>query len=107
MVRYVDRSRVEACKPSPDNNLQERRGYRVRILYTEPAFQERLANAPDFYTIEYFIKDAATPEEAERAAMRDWDFCLHGSRVGWGRFIQSIEIDQPKETPTGAWEISC
>jgi hypothetical protein len=32
--------------------------YRVRIVYTEPAFQARLATAPDFYTIDYLIRDA-------------------------------------------------
>ncbi len=81
--------------------------YRVRIVYTEPAFQARLAAAPDFYTIDYLVRDAGSPEEAERAAMREWDYCSAHSGVGWGRFIESIVVDRPTGQVPEGWEIRC
>ena len=81
--------------------------YRVRIVYTEPAFQARLAAAPDFYTIDYLVSDAASTEEAERAAMREWDHCCANSGVGWGRLIESIVVDRPPGPAPEGWLIDC
>jgi hypothetical protein len=81
--------------------------YRVRIVYTEPAFQARLATAPDFYTIDYLIRDATSPEEAENAAMREWDYCSTNSGVGWGRCIESIVVERTTGHDADGWEISC
>jgi hypothetical protein len=60
---------------------------RVRIVYTEPTFQMRLVSAADVYTIDSLVRDAASPEEAVQAAMREWHYCAANSRVSWGRFI--------------------
>ena len=81
--------------------------YRVRIVYTEPVFQERLATAPDFYTIDFLVPDAGSSAEAERAAMQEWNHCSANSGVGWGRCIESIAVHrQAGQSPEG-WEISC
>jgi len=81
--------------------------YRVRIAYTEPAFQQRLASAPEFYTIDYVVRDATTPEEAVRAALLEWDHCSANSRVGWGRFIDTITVHRRNGPSTDGWEIGC
>lgn len=81
--------------------------FRVRIVYTEPAFQARLAAAPDVYTIDYLVRDAASPEEAVKAAMGEWDDCVRNSRVGWGRCIESIVVDRPAGPRPEGWEIGC
>lgn len=81
--------------------------YRVRIVYTEPAFQARLDSAPEFYSIDYLIRDAESPEEAVGAAMREWDHCSATSRVGWGRFLESITVHRQTGPSPDGWEISC
>jgi hypothetical protein len=74
------------------------RAYPVRITYTEPAFQARIAGAPACYTIDYLIGHAASAREAERAALREWRYCAAHSGVGWGRFIQAIEVATVRPT---------
>jgi hypothetical protein len=81
--------------------------YRVSIVYTEPAFQARLATAPDYYTIEYLVRDATSCEEAEKAAMREWHYCSANSGVGWGRCIESVVVERTPAGATDGWEISC
>lgn len=81
--------------------------YRVRIVYTEPVFQARLANAPDFYTIDYLVRDAASSEQAEQAAMREWDDCNANSSVGWSRCIESIVVHRQAGLSPEGWEIRC
>ena len=94
-------------KRSSDGDAAGRPIHRVRIEYTEPVFQARLAGAPDRYSVEFFVPDAGSLEDAKRAAMREWEFCGKNSGVGWGRCVQSIRVDRTTEKTSGAWVIYC
>jgi hypothetical protein len=67
-------------------------GFMVRIVYTEPEFQRRVADAPPFFTADFDCSGAADPDEAVRRALHTWDWYACNSRVGWRRIIQSIEV---------------
>ena len=68
-------------------------GYRVRIVYTEPEFQERNPQCPREFSFSRDYPGARSPQEALRKAVDFFDFCTENSSVGWRRVIQSVTVE--------------
>jgi len=68
-------------------------GYRVRIVYTEPEFQRRNPHCPPEFSGLFEVRDAASPDEAVRRALVEWNFCARHSGVGWPRVITSVTVE--------------
>jgi len=68
-------------------------GYRVRIVYTEPEFQERNPQCPPTFAFSRDYPGARSPQEALRKAVDFFDFCAEHSSVGWRRIIHSVTVE--------------
>ena len=69
------------------------RGYRVRIIYTEPEFQRRRPHAPREFSYLFEFPAAISPDDAARQALSEWDFCRRHTGVGWARVIKSVRVE--------------
>ena len=86
------RSRI----PDPPPGMQrDAPGYRVRIVYTEPEFQERNPQCPPEFSFTCHYPRAGTPQEAVKLAVDYFDFCAHQSSVAWRRIIKSVTVELP------------
>jgi len=70
-----------------------RKGYRVRITYSEPGFHWRNPHLPSEYSSVFELPEAKTPDAAVREAMARWDDYLRHSGVGWHRVITSVTVE--------------
>jgi hypothetical protein len=68
-------------------------GYRVRIVYTEPAFQRRNPHCPPEFCGVFEVAEAVSYDDAVRRALAEWDFCVRNSGVGWRRVIKSVIVE--------------
>jgi len=69
-------------------------GYRVRIVYTEPEFQERNPQCPREFSLSQDYPGAGSPQEALRKAVDFFDFCAENSSVGWRRVLHSVTVER-------------
>jgi hypothetical protein len=69
------------------------RGYRVRIVYTEPEFQRRNPRCPPEFSSLFEFPGAVSRDAAVRQALSEWEFCLRHTRVGWTRAIKSVLVE--------------
>jgi hypothetical protein len=81
----VDRDPSEALPPGG-------RSFRVRIVYTEPEFQERNPECPREFSFSQECPAAGSLHEAVRQAVGYFDFCAENSSVGWRRIIKSVTV---------------
>jgi len=72
---------------------KESPGYRVRIVYTEPEFQERNPHCPPEFAFSRNYPGAGSPQEAVRQAVDYFDFCAEHSQVAWRRIIKSVTVE--------------
>jgi hypothetical protein len=70
-----------------------RRGYRVRIVYTEPEFRRRNPDCPGEFSSLFEVPGATSYDDAVRRALEEWDFCARHSGVGWVRHIRSVTVE--------------
>ena len=89
--RQSDRA-VAAPEPAPVSR-PGLPGYRVRIVYTEPEFQERNPQCPREFSFSRDYPGARSPQEALRKAVDFFDFCAEHSSVGWRRIIHSVNVE--------------
>lgn len=78
--------------PSPDLSPGTP-GYRVRIIYTEPEFQERNPHCPREFSFSQNCSGAGSLHEAVKQAVGYFDFCAKNSSVGWRRIIKSVTVE--------------
>ena len=69
------------------------RGYRVRIIYTEPEFQRRDPHVPLEFSCLFEFPAAISHDDAACQALSEWDFCLRHTCVGWARVIKSMSVE--------------
>ena len=81
-----------ARDPSP-NRSPGLGGYRVRILYTEPEFQERNPHCPPEFSFSRDYPGAGSLDEAVKQAVGYFDFCAEHSGVRWRRVIKSVTVE--------------
>ena len=64
----------------------------VLVVYTEPEFQRRTANAPAEYSYVYADVEALSPDDAVRIALEDFRRTARLSRVSWRRNVERITV---------------
>ncbi len=74
-------------------DARRRRGYRVRIIYTEPEFQRRNPHRPPEFSSLFEFPGAVSRDDAVRQALSEWEFCLRHTRVNWTRAIKSVLVE--------------
>jgi hypothetical protein len=89
--RQGDQS-IPVRDPSP-NLPRGLRNYRVRIIYTEPEFQERNPHCPLEFSFSRECPGAGSLDEAVKQAVGYFDFCAENSSVRWRRIIKSVTVE--------------
>jgi len=83
---------IPARESSPDLS-PDLPGYRVRIIYTEPEFQERNPHCPPEFSFSRDYPGAGSLDEAVKQAVGYFDFCAEHSSVRWRRVIKSVTVE--------------
>jgi hypothetical protein len=72
---------------------RRRAGYRVRIIYSEPGFRHKNPHLPAEYASVFEVPHALTADAAVAEAMKEWNYCIRHSGVGWVRVIKSVTVE--------------